>query len=117
MIGGRDAMGALSALGPVGMLAGKLFGDVLTAEGNPPLATRGTKLGGTVLGDASLWLYCGSCALENDGDALARSTACGALGGIRGLGAGPCGGDLAGPVGAAARGPDTAAGAFGGVAL
>ena len=89
MRGGREDMGALSAFGPVGMLAGRLFGEVLTEEGKPPLLTRGPKLGGTALGEASRWVYCGSCALAKEGDALARSAAWGPLGGTRGLGDGP----------------------------
>lgn len=53
MGGGRWAMGALSALGPVGMLAGKLFGEVLI-EAGPPLPTREPMLGGSAPGVASL---------------------------------------------------------------
>lgn len=97
MGGGRGAIGALSALGPVGILAGKLFGEVFI-EAEPPLPTRDPMVGGSALADASLCAYWGSCALEKDGDALARNAACGAVGGTRGLGAGPCGGDFAGAV-------------------
>jgi len=96
---GRAAMDVLSALGPVGMLAGKLFGDVLMEAS--PLPLRGPKGGGgAVLEDVSLGAYEGSGVLENDGDTLALMAACGAVGGGRGRGAGPWGGDLAGPAGA-----------------
>ena len=52
------------------------------------------------LGDASLGVYCESVAREKDGDAFARNAACGAVGGARSLGAGPCIEDLANPDGA-----------------
>jgi hypothetical protein len=52
-IGGRGAIGVLSALGPVGMLAGRFFGDVLIEAS--PLPLRGPDGGGgTVLDDTSL---------------------------------------------------------------
>ena len=86
--GGRVAIGVLSAFGPVGILAGKLLGDVLIKEALP-LPLRDPSAVGSPLGDVSLGAYCGSWALEKDGDALARSAACGATGGARGLGAGP----------------------------
>jgi hypothetical protein len=74
--GGRGlaAIGVLSAFGPVGMLAGKLFGDVLTAKA-PPLPPRGPNGGEAALGDASRGLYCGRVALETDVDTFARSAA------------------------------------------
>jgi|TARA_R110002003_G_scaffold159_4_gene13757 hypothetical protein len=49
--GGRGAIGVRSAFGPVGMLAGKLFGDVLTEEVAP---IRGPSAEEIALGDASL---------------------------------------------------------------
>lgn len=56
--GGRDAIGVLSAFGPVGILAGKLFGDVL--EEASPLPLRGPNGGGgTVLAGKSLELCMG----------------------------------------------------------
>ena len=103
-MGGRAAIGVLSALGPVGILAGKLFGDVLLEAS--PLPLRGPSGGGSIaLEDVSLEAYKGSGALENDGDTLALRAACGAIGGGRGLGAGPCGGDFAGAEGAVEGGP------------
>jgi hypothetical protein len=48
--GGLGAIGVRSAFGPVGMFAGKLFGDVLTM-GAPPLRGPATKE--FALGDAS----------------------------------------------------------------
>lgn len=48
--GGLGAMGVRSALGPVGILAGRLFGDVLTS-GGPPL--REPRPDECALGDAS----------------------------------------------------------------
>jgi hypothetical protein len=74
--GGRGlaTIGVLSAFGPVGILAGKLFGDVLTAEA-PPLPPRGPNGGAAALGDASRGLYCGRVALETDGDTFSRSAA------------------------------------------
>lgn len=86
--GGRDAIGVLSAFGPVGILAGKLLGDVLIKVAFP-LLLRGPSVVGNALGDASIGAYCESWALGTDGDALARSAACGATGGGRGFGAGP----------------------------
>jgi hypothetical protein len=68
------------------MFAGKLFGDVFTV-GAPPL--RGPMADEFALGDASRGAYGGNGALENCGDALVRNAACGAIGGGRGLGAGP----------------------------
>lgn len=92
-------MDVLSALGPVGMLAGRLFGDVFIEAS--PLLLRGPKGGGgAVLRGASLEAYDGRGALENEGETLALRAACGAVGGGRGRGADPCGGDLAGPDGA-----------------
>lgn len=85
---GRAAMDVLSALGPVGILAGKLFGDVLIEVS--PLLLRGPKAGGgAVLEDVSLGAYEGRGVLENDGDTLVLMAACGAVGGGRGRGAGP----------------------------
>jgi hypothetical protein len=84
--GGRGAIGVRSAFGPVGMFAGKLFGEVFTAD-VPPL--RGPLAEEFALGDASRGVYGGKGALENCGDALVRNAACGATGGGRGLGAGP----------------------------
>lgn len=78
-------MGVRSAFGPVGILAGKLFGEVLT--GAPPF--RGPRAAPMALGDASCGACGGNGALANCGDALARNAACGAIGGGRGLGAGP----------------------------
>lgn len=93
--GGRGAMGVRSAFGPVGILAGKLLGEVLTAE-TPAL--RGPRTAAEfALGDASRGAYGGNGALENCGDVLLRNAACGAIGAGRGFGAGPCGGDLDGP--------------------
>lgn len=70
------------------MLTGKLFGDVLVEAS--PLPLRGPRGGGgAVLEGASLGAYEGSGARENEGDTLARMAACGAVGGGRGLGAGP----------------------------
>lgn len=60
--GGLAAMAARSAFGPVGILAGKLFGEVLTEE-TPAL--RGPKAALTVLGDASRGAWGGNGALEN----------------------------------------------------
>lgn len=66
-----------------------------------PLPLRGPKGGGGIaFEDASLGPYEESGALEKDGDTLALRAACGAVGGGRGLGAGPCGGDFAGAEGA-----------------
>jgi hypothetical protein len=84
--GGLGAIGVRSAFGPVGIFAGKLFGDVLTM-GAFPLRVPATKE--FALGDASRGAYGGNGALENCGDVLLRSAACGAIGGGRGLGAGP----------------------------
>ena len=106
-MGGRAAIGVLSAFGPVGMLAGKLFGDVLFEASPLPLRgpSGGGGGGGSALEDVSLEEYKGSGALENDGDTLALRAACGAVGGCRGLVAGPCGGDFAGAEGAVGGGP------------
>jgi hypothetical protein len=79
-------MGVRSAFGPVGMFAGKLFGEVLTGAA-PPL--RGPRVEEFPLGEASRGAYGGKGALENCGDALVRKAACGAIGGGRGFGAGP----------------------------
>lgn len=85
------------------MLAGKAFGDVLIdASPLPLLGPRGG--GGTAL-FASLGTYDGSGALEKDGETLALRAACGAVGGGRGLGAGPWGGDFADADGADGGGP------------
>jgi hypothetical protein len=51
--GGLVAMVVLSALGPVGMLAGKLLGEVIMDE-ETPLPLRGPKGGGATLGEVSL---------------------------------------------------------------
>jgi hypothetical protein len=72
--GGLGANGALSAFGPVGMLAGKLLGEVLFADVFP-LPLRGPNDGRAPLGDASLGVYWGRVALEKDGDAWARNVA------------------------------------------
>lgn len=61
-----------SALGPVGIFAGKLCGDVLIVEPTPP-PLRGPNPEGFALGDASRGVYCGRVALENDGDTLTRA--------------------------------------------
>jgi hypothetical protein len=84
--GGRGAIGVRSAFGPVGIFAGKLFGEVL-AGAAPPL--RGPRAEAFALGDASRGAYGGKGALENCGDAFVRKAAWGAMGGGRGLGAGP----------------------------
>lgn len=68
--------------------------------------------GGVGPGEASLGPYCGNVAREKEGEALARKAACGAIGGARGLKAGPCGGDLANPEGAV--GADTVGRVLGG---
>ena len=92
-------MGVLSALGPVGMLAGKLFGDVLMDAS--PLPLRGPDGGGGIApGGTSLGEYGCSGVLENDGETVALRAACGPVGGGRARGAGPCGGDFAGAEGA-----------------
>jgi hypothetical protein len=83
--GGLGAIGVRSAFGPVGILAGKLFGEVLTEA--PPL--RGPRAALVALGDASRGACGGNGALANCGDAFARNAACGPIGGGRGLGAGP----------------------------
>jgi hypothetical protein len=49
---GRGAIGVRSAFGPVGILAGKVFGDVLTEE-VLPLPLRGPKAEGAALGETS----------------------------------------------------------------
>jgi hypothetical protein len=85
-IGGcLGAIGVRSAFGPVGMLAGKLLGEVPTEAP----ALRGPKPALMALGDASRGACGGNGVLANCGDALARNAACGAIGGGRGLGAGP----------------------------
>lgn len=85
---GRDAIGVLSALGPVGMFAGKLFGEVLIEAS--PLVLRGPNGGGGIVPtEASLEAWNGSGVLENEGDTLALKAACGAEGGGRDRGAGP----------------------------
>lgn len=92
-------MDALSALGPVGILAGKLFGDVFIEAS--PLLLRGPRGGGgAILECVSLGAYEDRGGLENEGDTLAPIAACGTLGGGRGRGAGPRGGDFAPPAGA-----------------
>lgn len=85
--GGRATIRlVLSAFGPVGMLMGALFGEVLIDIG-----FRGPI--GIAVGEASLAVK-GTCAgLENDGDTLDRSTACGPVGGGRPRAAGPKGGE------------------------
>jgi hypothetical protein len=70
------------------MLAGKLLGDVLM-EASPLLLRGPNGGGGAALEDRSLEGYEGSGTLEKDGDTLALRAACGAVGGGRGLGAGP----------------------------
>lgn len=91
-------------MGPVGILAGKLFGEVFIEAS--PLPLRGPcGGGGTALEDISRETYGGRGALEKDGETLDLSAACGAVGGGRGLGAGPCGGDFAGAEGAEGGGP------------
>jgi hypothetical protein len=92
MGGGRGAICVRSAFGPVGILAGKLFGEACIEAGTPTL--RGPKPE-FVFEAASCGACGGNGALGNCGDALVRKAACGAIGGGRGLGAGPCGGDLA----------------------
>lgn len=72
--GGRGAIGVLSAFGPVGMFAGRLLGEVLTA-GPLPLPTRGPNVEGAAFGDASRGEYGGRVALEKEGDTLARRAA------------------------------------------
>lgn len=59
-MGGRAAIGfALSALGPVGIFAGRLFGDVLESiiDGPLPLPLREPMAGGIALGDGSRGLF------------------------------------------------------------
>lgn len=86
---GRGAIGgALSALGPVGMLTGRLLGEVLN-----DMACLGPE--GTAPGDASLGAYGAATGLTNDGDRFERSPACGPVGGARTRGANPRGGELA----------------------
>jgi hypothetical protein len=122
MGGGRGAIGVRSAFGPVGMLAGKLFGEACMEEGTPPL--RGPNPG-FELEATSCGTWGGNGALGNCGDALVRKAACGAIGGGRGLGAGPCGGDLAGAevwvatdgTGGGGGGGGTAAGVGGGARM
>jgi hypothetical protein len=60
--GGLEAMGVRSAFGPVGILAGKLFGEVLTEETLPLRAPNDALM---VLGDASRGAWGGNGALEN----------------------------------------------------
>jgi hypothetical protein len=109
--GGRGAIGVRSAFGPVGILAGRDFGDVFM-EGAPAL--RGPNAAMLAVIVASCGAYGGNGALENCGDALGRKAACGAIGGGRGFGAGPCGEDLAGTdKEAGADGADGADGATG----
>ena len=106
--GGRGATSALSALGPVGILDGKLLGEVWIEEA-PPLPLRGPRAADIALGDASLGANGGCGFRGKDGDTFARSTACGADGGTRGFGAGPRGGDFARGEGAkGADGPEGA---------
>ena len=98
------------------MFAGKLLGEVLSV-GPPTLPLRGPNVEGAALGDASLGVYGGRVALENEGETLARRAACGAVGGARGLGAGPWGGDFAvfdGAAGAVGGADETLEGPFGG---
>lgn len=87
------------------MLAGRLFGEALVEVS--PLPPRGPcGGGGTALEEVSLGTYDGRGVLENDGEMLALSAACGAVGGGRGLGAGPCGDDdFAGVESAEGEGP------------
>lgn len=61
--------------------------------------------GGAVLTFVSRGTYEGRGVLENDGETLALRAACGAVGGGRGRGAGPCGGDFARADGADGGGP------------
>ena len=82
----------------MGIFAGKLLGDVLMDAS--PLPLRGPDGGAPGPGSTSLGEYEGSGALENDGETFALRAACGPVGGGRGRGAGPCGGDLAGAEGA-----------------
>lgn len=86
MVGGRGAIGVRSAFGPVGILAGKLLGEVLVG---PKPALRGPCAGLFAFGEGSRGAYGGNGALENCGEVLLRKAACGAIGGGRGLGAGP----------------------------
>lgn len=51
--GGLGAMGVLSAFGPVGIFAGKLFGEVLTANA-PPLADLMEEFEGVTVPEFSL---------------------------------------------------------------
>jgi len=85
---GRGAIGVLSALGPVGMFAGRLFGEVLI-EASLLLLRGPNGGGGTAPAEASLGAWKGRGVLENDGETLALKAACGAEGGRRGRGAGP----------------------------
>lgn len=82
-------MDVRSALGPVGILAGKVLGDVLTEE-VLPLPLRGPKAEGAAPGETSRAACGGNGGRENCGDAFARNPACGAMGGGRGFGAWPC---------------------------
>lgn len=88
MADGRGAMDVLSALGPVGILAGRFGGDVLTAEGIP-LPPRGPRGAGGTLEGVSLGAYCESVARGMEGEAFARNAACGTVGGTRDLNDGP----------------------------
>ena len=53
MAAGLEAIGVLSAFGPVGILAGRLVGDVLSVEAAPTLL-RGPRGAGIPVGEASL---------------------------------------------------------------
>lgn len=78
------------------MFAGRVFGEVLTVGTLPVLILReAPSVDAAPLGEGSRGAYGGNGALENCGEVLARRAACGATGGARGFGAGPCGGDLA----------------------
>lgn len=101
------------------MFAGRLLGEVLIT-GPLPLTTRGPNVEGAALGDASRGVYGGRVALENEGETLALRAAWGAVGGARGLGAGPWGGDFAvfdGAVGAVGGADGTFEGPLGGVGI
>lgn len=56
------------------MFAGRLLGEVLVVD-PLPLPTRGPKVEGVALGDASRGVYGGRVALEKEGDTLALRAA------------------------------------------